>query len=413
LIEEATPAAPAPLACHHCGALHVRTALPAHSVATCRLCGLFLAAARPHGIEHALALHLGAAVAWLVAHVFPLITISIQGQATTATLITGVRALFDAGLGPLAVACVLFVSVFPGLRILLGIAALLAAAGARPSPAARLAFKLVRLQGPWLMLEIYLLGIVVSYVKLMSYADIAIGPAALALVAAILLLSRADVALDGEAVWRRIGRPSPNKASPPGPRVACHDCGLVTAARAGRCPRCDAALHRRKRHSLQRTWALLIAALILYIPANTYPMMVVNQFGQSYPGTILGGVVDLVALGDWPVAAIIFIASVLVPILKFLALGWLLASVHFGSRLGLRRKTQLYAAVEWIGRYSMVDVFVVAILAGVVQVGGIFAIEPGVGALAFCGVVVLTMLAAMSFDPRLLWDAAGNADERV
>lgn len=402
------------IACHHCGALHGRVPLGGHQVAACRLCGLFLYEERPGGIDKGIALHLAAAVAWLVANAFPLITITIQGQATTATLITGVRALVEAGLLPVAVACLLFTTVFPGLRILVGLAALVEAARARPSRPARVAYKLIDLQGPWSMLEVYLLGLIVAYVKLMGYADIAIGPAAAALFAAILLLARADTVVDDEAVWRRIGRPVP---APPaaGPEIACHTCGLVTSPEAhhGECPRCEAHLHRRKTRSLERTWALLLTALVLYIPANVYPMMIVTQFGQSYPGTILAGVVDLIAFGEWPVALVIFTASVLVPVLKFLVLGWLLVSVHLRSRRSLAPKTRLYVAVEWIGRYSMVDVFVVAILAGLVHVGGVFAIDAGVGALAFCGVVILTMIAAMTFDPRLLWDAGGDDRARV
>lgn len=402
------------IACHHCGALHGRRSLARGSVAACRACGLFLYEARPNGITNGLALYVAAALMWLVLHAFPLITVEIQGRRLTATLFDGVRALADEGLWPVAVACFLFSSVFPALRILVGFLTLLEASRGRPSPVARFAYKATRAQAPWSMLEVYLLGVIVAYVKLLALADIAVGPAAIALFAAIVLIAWADAAVDPEDVWARIGRSTGGTDDVGARPLACHACGWVTTiGTPARCPRCASHLHRRKTDSLQRTWALLLTALVLYIPANTYPMMVVTQLGNAYPGTILGGVVELIAYGDWPVAAVIFVASVLVPIVKFLALIWLLLSVQYRWTGGLRRKTQLYAAVEWVGRYSMVDVFVVAILGGLIHVGTLFAIDPGVGALAFCGVVVLTMLAAMTFDPRLLWDQAELGHERA
>ncbi len=400
------------IACHHCGQLHRRYPLPKGAVAVCRACGLYLYEQKPDGLALGVALHLAAAVMWLITHTFPLITVEIQGVRVAATVFTGIRALVDGGLWPVAIGCALLTTVFPALRILVGLWALVAATNSRRSASARLAYRLVRVQAPWSMLEVYLLGLIVAYVKLMSYAAIGVGPATLTLFATILLIAWADTATDPEDVWSRIGRPfRPSVGVSAG--ILCHTCGLIADDSGRPCPRCGSDLHRRKTGSLQRTWALLITAMILYIPANLYPMMIVTSLGTEHPGTILGGVVDLIRLGDVPVAAVIFVASVLVPILKFLALLWLLWSVHAGSHRQLRRKTQMFAAVEWIGRWSMVDVFVVAILAGVVHVGGLFAIDAGVGSLAFGAVVVLTMLASMSFDPRLLWDSAGRADDRV
>ncbi len=406
----AAPAMASRIACHHCGTVHVREPLPPGRVANCRRCGLFLYAPRPDGIARGIALHVAASVMWLVAHVFPLISIEIQGTTAQANLLTGFVALADEGFWHVAAVGVLFASVFPALRIVLGLCALIEAGRGRPSPAARMAYRLTRLQGPWSMLEVYLLGLIVSYVKLMSYADISVGPAAVALFATILLVSWADTVTDPDDVWSRIGRPVEPSAEN---GAACHDCGFIASPGTHECPRCGAGLHRRKTASTQRTWALLLTAMLLYIPANTYPMMVITNFGTAYPGTILGGVIDLIELGDYPVAVVIFIASVLVPILKFLALLFLLLSVQMRSTRHLRRKTQLYAAVEWIGRWSMVDVFVVAVLTGLVKVGSLFSIDAGIGALAFCGVVVITMIAAMAFDPRLLWDSLGDRHDRV
>jgi paraquat-inducible protein A len=187
--------------------------------------------------------------------------------------------------------------------------------------------------------------------------------------------------------------------------AGCHVCTQLSPARHHHCPRCGAPLHLRKPHSLQRSWALLLTALILYVPANVYPIMQVTSLGQTQSDTILSGVIHLWVVGMYPLAAIIFIASVFVPLLKMLALLYLLLSVQFCWRWGLRERTVLYRLTEAVGRWSMVDVFVVALLAALVHFDELATIVPGSAALAFAAVVVATMFAAMAFDPRLMWDS--------
>lgn len=197
--------------------------------------------------------------------------------------------------------------------------------------------------------------------------------------------------------------------------VSCHGCGLLLRIPGPgplRCPRCRSPLHSRRPHSLSRTWALLLTAILLYIPANALPVMKTAYFGTQSADTILSGVVYFLLHGDWPLALIIFVASVLVPLLKILALVYLLISVQRRSLARSRERTLLYRVTELIGRWSMVDVFAVALLAALVQMGNLASIQPGPGAGAFAGVVVLTMLAAQSFDPRLIWDQRGRPDER-
>jgi len=160
----------------------------------------------------------------------------------------------------------------------------------------------------------------------------------------------------------------------------------------------------RKRNSVQITWSLLITAIIAYLPANLYPVMTVTSLGKSQSDTIMSGVIYLLLHGDWPLALIVFVASVLVPLLKIVSLVYLLLSVQRRSPLRKSQRTRLYRVVELVGRWSMVDIFVVSLLASLVQVGALATIEPGVGAIAFTTVVILTMFAAMSFDPRLIWD---------
>lgn len=186
--------------------------------------------------------------------------------------------------------------------------------------------------------------------------------------------------------------------------ASCHSCGKVQPLEHGRCVRCDAGLHLRKPHSLQRTWALTFAAVILYIPANVYPIMRADRIGGAEENTILSGVALFWEHKAYPIAIVVFTASVLIPILKLIAIVTLCVSARRCRHP--RAMTRIYRMTELVGRWSMVDVFVVAILVAVVQLGSLMSIEPGPAALAFAGVVVATMLAAMSFDPRLLWDSA-------
>ena len=186
--------------------------------------------------------------------------------------------------------------------------------------------------------------------------------------------------------------------------AACHVCGLTSRVSAQRCPRCRSRLHLRKGHSLQRTWAFTIASLLRYFPANLLPILRVESFAGAQSSTIMSGVIQFWQEEDYPVAIIIFVASVMIPVLKILAIIWLCFAATYGWQP--RGMTRLYRVTEFVGRWSMVDVFVVAILVGVVQLGSTISIHPGAGAVSFAAVVVLTMLAAMSFDPRLIWDAA-------
>jgi paraquat-inducible protein A len=191
----------------------------------------------------------------------------------------------------------------------------------------------------------------------------------------------------------------------------CHSCGRVEPVDTEHCPRCHASLHLRKPDSLQRTVALTIGAVILYFPANLLPVLrVESTLSGTRQSTIISGVVQFWQEGDYPVALIIFIASVMIPVLKVLAILVLCLGAHFGY--WPRPLTHLYRITEYIGRWSMVDVFVVAILVGVVQLGSVITINAGEGAFAFAGVVVLTMLASHSFDPRLIWDAAAKNQRR-
>ena len=193
--------------------------------------------------------------------------------------------------------------------------------------------------------------------------------------------------------------------------ASCHVCLKVAPEALGCCPRCRARLHLRAPNSLQRTLALLATASLLYIPANVLPIMTTESLGRATGSTIIGGVVVLIHHGDYPIAAVIFIASVLVPLSKLIALSWLCWSVSRGQPSSHHERNRLYRAAELVGKWSMTDVFVVAILVALIQFAGILRFTPGTAALAFGGVVIVTMLAAHAFDPRLIWDQLGDADD--
>ena len=187
--------------------------------------------------------------------------------------------------------------------------------------------------------------------------------------------------------------------------VRCHDCSLLAAAHLETCPRCGSRLHLRKPDSLGRTTALVLAALVLYLPANLLPITVTTAIGTRQADTILSGVIYFMQTGSWEIAAVIFIASVFVPFAKLVILILLLVSVRFRWRWRPRDRTVLYRLTELVGRWSMVDIYVVTILVALVRLGAVATIEAGPAAVYFAAVVVLTMFAAESFDPRLIWDA--------
>lgn len=191
--------------------------------------------------------------------------------------------------------------------------------------------------------------------------------------------------------------------------AGCHTCGKVSPVELGRCPRCGSHLHLRKPDSIQRTVALMAAATLLYIPANLLPIMTVVELGDVTENTIVSGMLSFWRTGAYPIAIVIFTASILIPLLKIVALTWLCLAATGKLRPSPAMLGKIYWFTELLGRWSMVDIFVVGILVALVQLGNYMTITVGPGALAFAGVVVLTMFAAMSFDPRFLWDRLEKA----
>lgn len=265
---------------------------------------------------------------------------------------------------------------------------------------------------PWMMADVFAIGALISLIKISGLANVRLEAGFWAYTGFALTLLITVQRVQTLILWARLtGRPKP----PPGTQagltaaeqglVGCERCGQLQRLGEHRdCQRCGARLHPRRPDSLQRTWALLLAAAICCFPAHLYPIMITTSLGSSQPSTIIGGVLQFIAHGDWPIAAVIFVASVLIPFGKIMTLAWLCWSSRHQAPQDMHAQMRLYRVTEWIGRWSMIDVFVVAIVVALVRLGNLLSIQPGPGGLAFAAVVVLTMLAAFSFDPRLIWD---------
>ena len=415
--------------CEECDLLQ-RSPLPPRGSSHCVRCGHQLHRHRPASLDRTLAFALTGLILFIVANSFPFLSFEMQGQRTETTLFSGVADLTEQGKGEVA-AVVFFTAILaPGLQLALLLIVLAPLKLGRDLPPGypRL-FRWFKTMVPWGMMDVFLIGILVSVVKLADMATIVPGTSLFAFVALIFVLAAAQASLDPDIVWERVPLPQRVRRPPrPGERMlGCDVCELVLPEQEAlrddrigsalgvhflRCPRCNDILHRRKPKSLQRTWALVMTALAFYIPANVYPVMTVTSLGQKQSDTILSGVVFLLNHGMLPLAAILFIASIFVPLLKLLILIFLLLSVQLRSRWRPHDRTRLYRITEAIGRWSMVDVYVVTILVALVHLGNLASIQAEAGAVFFCAVVILTMFAAMSFDPRLIWDAAG-ANDRI
>jgi len=272
---------------------------------------------------------------------------------------------------------------------------------------------------PWAMVEVYLLGFVVAYTRLTAVAWVTIEAGTFALAALVLATLLVDVTLDVDSVWDALEPPPDGTAGPPAmPPLACHLCHKTNVARPGQhCVRCGGRLAARKPSSLARTWALIIAAAILYVPANVYPVMnIVSAYPQAASTfmyvrtgsfTILGGVRELAGAGYWPTALLVLAASIIVPAFKVVSLVAMLCLTHRGSASLLRLRTKLWAAIDFVGRWSMIDVCMISIVVALMRFGQLAEAGTDVGMVCFAAVVVLTMLATEAFDTRLMWDAAG------
>ncbi|MBK0000190.1 membrane integrity lipid transport subunit YebS [Erwinia sp. S38] len=263
----------------------------------------------------------------------------------------------------------------------------------------------------WVMLDIYLVGVAVASIKVQDYASIDPGSGLVAFISLTLLSLLTLIHLNVEQLWHRF-YPQPAQHAPPASLrvcLSCHHTGV--ADDRGRCPRCHTPLPFRRHFSLQKSWSALIASIVLLIPANLLPISIIYLNGARQEDTILSGIMSL-ASGNIPVAAVVFIASILVPFTKVIVLFSLLLSIHFNCEQGLKTRIRLLRVVKWVGRWSMLDLFVISLTMSLVNRDQLLAFTMGPAAFYFGSAVILTILAVEWLDSRLLWDAhaTGNAD---
>lgn len=397
------------LMCHECGLAQLEAPLAGPGLVSCARCGALLRRHAPGSIERSVHLNLAALVLFAVANAHPFLAFAFEGRGQVVVLASGVAKLWQEGMLLLA-ACVLAASLlFPIAKMLAILWALGPMLLDRRVPGQRLALRIADRLRAWAMLDVFLLAVVVAWVKMAELATLEPGVGLLAFLGTLVLSTAADVTLDHHDAWQRFGSQATMASladAPAGRLASCHACGQVApGGPRAVCPRCGAALHPRRPAALARSTAFLLSALVFYLPANLLPVMTVTSLGRAEPTTILGGVVLLVEYGMVPVAAVVFTASVLVPVFKFLVLGLLVATAARRSPWRRLERTRLYRVVELVGRWSMVDVFVVALLVALVDMGALATIEAGPGIVAFASTVILTMVASASFDPRHIWDA--------
>ncbi|HVE07159.1 MAG TPA: paraquat-inducible protein A [Paraburkholderia sp.] len=409
------------IACRECDLLQREQPLPPKGVLRCVRCRAPLYGRQTGGLERSLAYALAALVLFVLANVFPIVGLSVNGDLVETTLLGSVRVLYRDGMWPLAGLVLITTFVMPGLQIL-AIVWLLAPLqfGRRPY-CADVVFRALHVARSWGMTEVLILGLLVALVKLAHIASVVPEVALWSFGALMLMLAAAAATFDARALWARLEGRHDSAASGFAARTAagcgrcvCHDCGLMSeplapaqqahGAHALRCARCGSRLHLRKPNSLARTWAFLLAAMVLYLPANLLPVMHTSSLFGAQKDTIMSGVVYLWTSGSWPLAILVFVASIAVPMLKILAIGFLATTAQLRSTWQPQQRTRIYRLVELVGRWSMLDIYVIAILTALVQFSALATITAGPAAIAFGAVVVLTMLAALSFDPRLIWD---------
>ncbi|MGH7155568.1 MAG: paraquat-inducible protein A [Acetobacteraceae bacterium] len=397
------------IACPDCGAIQRFPALLPGGRLNCWRCDKVLERTAGRSLDAALALALATLFLWFPANLATLFSIHALGIERSSRLGSGVISMWKFGWPLLAIVVGLQGILLPFIRFSLLAAVLSAVRLGGQGRWLGGAFRWAQRLDHWSMPDVFLFGAVVGYSRVEALIPVTIGPGGWSLIgaAAFGMLTRAS--LDERSVWRMIQRPA---APPSGPRIACTVCDVVLPARmiGDRCPRCLARLSARKPFAVRRASALVAAGFPLYMIANYFPMNVQTQFGQVSQQTIAYGVRKLLESGFWPLAAIIFTTSILIPIFKLLVMSWLIWSVRHHSNRRLRRKARLFRFVEEIGRWSNIDVFTIAIFLPIMQFDGFVGVHPGGGAPAFLAVVVLTMLAVRVFDPRLMWD---HADERV
>ena len=406
------------ISCHDCGVLHRRRPVRPREKARCVRCRSVLYRGLHSDASRMAAITLGAVFTFLIAQFFPIVELEVGGYRSSATLLGAIRVLWTEQMQLVAMVVFLFTIFLPAVELgALLYVTLSLRSGRRPAGFDHL-LRAVGMARRWGMTEVLMIGILITIVKMTSLAQVVVQPGLFAFGALTLMLAIV-VSFDPKILWN-IGEHLPGPRRPAqqvvhedgAPLLACHSCGLVGPPHRRYCARCGTRLHRRRPDSVGRTWAFLLAATILYIPANLLPVMYTHSLFGKEDDTIISGVVYFWTSGSPALAAIIFVASIVVPVLKLAALALLAWTAQRRSRWRPMQRTVLYRIVEFVGRWSMLDIFVITLTVALVRFQSLAVITAGPGAMAFCAVVVLTMIASMQFDPRLIWDPIDSHGEK-
>lgn len=392
--------------CHECGTRQRLPHLLGSGVLACVTCRSPLERSGGRSLAAALACSSATLLLLLPANLQTLLTTNALGDSRHSHLASTAGSLMTNDWPLLAMVVLLCVVILPIVRFGLLTAVLGSLYLDRSRAELGPMFRWANMLETWAMTDVFLLAFAVAYVRLEAVISVHLGIGALAMIAAAVLGLFTRAVLDKAAVWSAIApdtAPTDVLAA-----VACRQCDLLVAAeRTGTpCPRCGAPLRRREPASLSVTFALTVAALLLYIPANLYPLATLPVHFRPTSYTVLQGVVDLFKAGFYGLALLVLCASFVIPVLKLIGLGWCVQSVLCRSRRNLVAKTRVYRILEEIGRWSMVDPFVIGCATPVLDYSALLHGGAGPAALPFTAVVVLTMFSAKTFDPRLMWDAA-------
>ena len=397
--------------CSACGLLNRLPAPVAGTNLCCSRCAHILWSVKTDPINRAIAWALTALFFYILVFLAPLLEVTLYGKTRIGEMTSGFLTLDDLGFWILS-SVVFLTTIFMPLLKTLGTLVVLVYLHKSVIPhwIATL-YALLQKLDSWTMIEVYLLGFLIAYTRLQTITFVHIALAGFGLGALMMALAAMDACLDPEAIWEKIKKRAALDVSSvrPGTLIGCDTCFEVNLKGSSKtCARCGDVLHHRKPDSLTRTWALAIAAALLYVPSNLLPIMNITQLGNTKHYTIFAGIRELFTVGLWPLAMIVFTASIAIPLFKLVALTVLLIQTHRHAGDQLQARTKLYHLIEFIGRWSMVDVFMVSILVAVVRFGWITTVTPDWGVVCFSGVVVLTLLAVKTFDPRLMWDVAST-----
>lgn len=383
---------PVEVQCHECALTVKLPNLKERQKAQCPRCGYTLSTIHRNANERIIAFAISGLIFLLASLPFDFLSFNSNGLENKFDIIKSFFVLINNNYHALAMIELLTIFAIPSI-VLLSLIYLIVPMnkGLHPRHGRKilaLVFKLL----PWCMVEIFLIGVLVSLIKIIAMADIELGISFYAFILFTLSMTIVILHIDKRQLYQLLTQVEKT-----------HNIEIQQSQH-------KVAQENPTTHALsvQKTWALIITAAILYIPANTLPIMTTRLFGQDDPSTIIGGVILLWHLGSYPIAVIIFIASVVVPVAKILVLAWLNYSVQKQSDTLSLQRVKWYRMAEFVGRWSMIDVFVVIILVSLIQLGPAMSITPGAATLAFSGVVIVTMLAAMSFEPQLIWKNKNN-----